>query len=75
MLASPCSRKEASAPEEGEEDDEAEWPDRFDESFEGVGAQKTASSSGDDDVAWSKPQLEGRRTRQDVVDLIDCVID
>ena len=48
-------------------------PDRFEKSFEGVGAQKTASISGNEDR--SKAQLEGWRTHQDVTDLFDCVID
>ena len=59
---------------EGEkEGDNAVKPDRFEKSFEGVGAQKTASISGNEDR--SKAQLEGWRTHQDVTDLFDCVID
>ena len=58
------------------EEDEAEQPDRFDEEpFEGVGAQKTTSVSGDNNVARSQPQLVGWRTCLDVADMIDCVID
>ena len=47
----------------------------MEKSFEGVGAKRTTSVSGDDDVARLKPQLEGRRTQLDVADLINCVID
>ena len=60
----------------GSEEDEAERPDRFEEEpFEGVGTQTAASDGGDDDIVRSKPQLEGQRTRLDVADLSDCVID
>ena len=57
--------------EEEEEEDDAEQPDRFEESF----TQKTASVGGDDNVARSKPQFEVRRIPLEVVALIDCVID
>ena len=45
--------------EEEDNDNEAERPNRFGKSFEGVGAQKTASVGGD--VTRSKLQLEGRK--------------
>ena len=47
----------------------------MEESFEGVGAKKTTSVGGDDDVARAKHQLDGRRTHLDVADLIDWVFD
>ena len=73
-ITSSLTRRPRRRRRQGEEgEDEAERPDRFEKSFEGVGAQKTASISGDEDR--SKAQLEGWRTHQDVADLFDCVID
>ena len=58
------------ADDDNDNDNDDDRPDGFEESFKEVGVQRTASDGGDD-VARSKPQLEGRRTRLDVADLSD----
>ena len=63
--------------EDDDDNDEAERPSssslpRGEKASSGAPALKLLVIN---DVARLKPQLEGRRTRLDVADLIDCVID